>query len=151
MPITPDDLTELTIAGRGPSACREFYELKDAVLDTYGEFDGYDLQVWYDTEPARFGPAKRLRAEHRHILERVKLGERVFHKPTDEFYFRDFRKGVEKYSPRFFELAARVRQTIAGKKTPDCSRAANEQGKSAFKRLTRKFGRLLKRDNGGVR
>jgi hypothetical protein len=132
------------------------YAVKDALLSIYAEPDGFDLQIWEDegNECVKCGEfwmscdcketILETHAVHKHILERMKIGESVFHRPTPEFYYFNAKFNSEKHSPNFFGGGFQIKNTIEGKtKTPQ-----GFDRKTAFnslKRLCRKFKPILRK------
>lgn len=123
-----------------------FYALKDAILIHYGTPDGYDLQVWTDHEPSIVYPdiqTTPISAEHQHILRRYRLGDQVFHRPTNEFCYVNYETDYERISSGFVSLKAQAIETIHGTRRPASDPASRQAAWSALKRLLRRHGALL--------
>lgn len=146
--ITQQDVDDLIAAGKTAKLWawgKLFYALKDAILKVYGQDDGYDLQVWYDSLSYWIGDEDMGEgAVHRHILSRHILLGHIFHKPTPEFsYFNfDYQNGKESVGYKYFVLI--VKGTIEGKRQFDYSHEARTVGWSALKRLVRRHGCLVR-------
>lgn len=108
-----------------------YYAIKDELLKRYAQFDGYDQQVW--TDPSWF--SKEDYASHSHILERWKIGDAVFHKPTDEFEYFNYEWQVGKTSKNYYELVKTCKNKIDGRKP--CSLDLEDRARAfqALKRL----------------
>jgi hypothetical protein len=124
-----------------------FYALKDAILETYGEHDGVDEQVWDDYcddyDDGELG-YKEVYASHHHILDRYIYGGHVFHIPTNEFlYYRNY-GFVEKRSTNFDALCGQAKNRMQGKKQKDWSNKAQKEAWVRLKRLVRRHGKLLR-------
>lgn len=113
-----------------------FYALKDCILKNYGQFDGYDLQIW-----TRDGWDGETESQHCHILKRYLLNDHLFHEPTDEFKYFNFYYQTEKISPNYSELVQKIKQTIIGTKDYSLDTQATWP---ALKRLVRQYGHLLR-------
>lgn len=118
-----------------------FYALKDAILTAYAIPDGLDCQKWYDEDWYNEGDTW---AEHVHLLERHILWGHVFHRPTGEYSYFNFRWQFGKGSDRFDELVPTVKETFEGKKKKRYDATSRSEGWSAFKRLVKAHGHLLR-------
>jgi hypothetical protein len=112
-----------TTAARGLLFSRDwyrtvFYRLKDRLMDRYGKPKGYALQEWtsraYDGWDDDHGVKDG--ATHRHILECVKLGRLMLHRPTGHFAYTNEVSEYYKHTLGFDALAAICVEKFNGKK-----------------------------------
>jgi hypothetical protein len=147
-----DDISELRLINwlaKDDWKKKEFcYRLKDIYLTEFSTFGGYDLQEFtkpvrsYD-EYAEWGDDEyyetgEIYSWHEHILERRKIGDAVFHRPTKEFRYRDI-NDHQKQSERFDHYqklcrADKITDTMEVPKNFDKAEAV-----LALRRLIRKY------------
>lgn len=122
-----------------------FYRLKDRLMDKYGKPKGYAHQVWrsraYDGWDDFDGYKNG--AEHHHILERVKLGNLMLHRPTGHFLFVNTLNGYYKESEGYDLIRALCVETITGKKQITRNVPPEPEARAALAWLMRRYGRLL--------
>lgn len=108
----------LIVGGRRDYFRHAFYSLKDRLMDKYGKPKGYSLQEWtsraYDGWDDEYGSKDG--ATHRHILERVKLGRLMLHRPTGHFAYTNEVSEYYKHTVGFDALAAMCVEKFNGKK-----------------------------------
>lgn len=151
MSLPSNDIQDLRTCGLVAKCARwrqVFYALKDAILTHYGTPDGYDLQVWTETDLDTLlchpdTPADTIVAEHRHILRRYRLGDQIFHRPTNEFYYVNYATDYERISWGFVSLKAHAIETLHGTRRPASDPASRQAAWSALKRLLRRHRTLL--------
>jgi hypothetical protein len=122
-----------------------FYALKDRLMDRYGKPKGYAHQIWhsrayegrYDYDGYKDG------AEHHHILERVKLGKLMLHRPTGHFAYRNTLNGYYKESEGYDLVRALCVETINGKKRVTRNVPSASDARAALAWLMRRYGRLV--------
>lgn len=121
-----------------------FYSIKDRIMGAYGKLLGYSLQTWtsYASDYGDYDGGIRDGASHQHVLERVRLGGRTYHRPTNHFCYDNNVSGYFKKSVGFEALKAQCTETLKGKKkvthrVPDKAGALD-----ALRRLARRYGRL---------
>lgn len=120
---------------------KQFFLLKTTILNTFGTFDGYDLQEWYDYDSWDWGnEEKDIYAWHEHILKRFVLGGRIFHEPTNEFHYGN-NDQIFKTSSNYGRLRKCIKGRIKGKKKViyPCVDDQIKDVDKAFKRLMHKF------------
>lgn len=122
------------------------YLIKDLLLSEFGTEDGFDLQTFTRDEYDDFGdgwfPTGNIWSWHRHVLKRVRVGDAIFHVPTDEFDYED-RRGRKKRSPGFEEFAAKCSGEVGGiREVPDGF--DKTAGVRALRRLVHQFYPLLR-------
>lgn len=143
--VCGQDLQDLSTCGRLSSAWRWrrlFLALKDALLSTYGQRVGLDLQTWEDPwEEDEFWPARG--GWHQHILERWTLAGGTFHRPSNEFCFDGHDGHYERISPHFEEMRAACTGTIEGRRKRVFDVESRTAAFAAIKRLVRRHGALL--------
>jgi|GEM_PF-4582902 len=119
------------------------YAVKDALLCEFGTHDGYDLQQFVRCEwDDEYGHNGEIFSWHDHILERVRIGDVIFHRPTNEFWYRDVR-GIMKSSAYYDEYHAKCTGKVDGIKQPPAG-FQKADGVKAIRRLTHKFFPLLR-------
>lgn len=102
------DLEALRLANAGAYACkRDFYRLKDRILEQYGDPDGYDLQIIEDLCFNCNGDGcwrcdKGVWDRRTFYLLRYHVGGLVFHKP-------------ERFLPPQYDRQEDLRETIKGR------------------------------------
>jgi len=122
-----------------------FYYLKDRLMNRFGKVKGLTLQEWtswasydpYDNDGCSDG------AIHEHILERVKIGRAVLHRPTGHFYFCNTLNGYSKCSVGFSEAKAKCTETITGKKAVKVNYPDAITAWFALRKLEQRHARLL--------
>lgn len=127
---------------------RLFYALKDAVMDVYGRPVGYACQHWTSYAEDYYGDVGEADGcHHYHILERVRVGGKVFHRPTGHFDFYNNVTDYYKHTVGFGEMRKRCVETLEGRKReqkyamPDPAAAL-----AALTRLVKRYGHLLPRE-----
>jgi hypothetical protein len=146
------DLRRLNWLAKADHKKKDFcYRLKDILLEKYSTFDGFDLQeftrpCWQDDEYGTYGDAYyagETYSWHEHILERRRIGEAVFHRPTEHFRYSDI-KDHKKQSPRFVQMLAvcrtgKIEEILALPCDFD-----QHSGIEALRRLVHKFKKVLR-------
>ena len=139
-----NDLRQLNWLAKDDRKKSEFcYRLKDILLTVYSSFNGYDLQKFtkplidYDyDEPWDTG---EIYSWHEHILERRKIGDAIFHRPTNEFRYGDIcdhKKQSERFN-RFLKLCNTDHKITETLKVPEDF--DKPEAVRALRRLVHKF------------
>jgi hypothetical protein len=121
-----------------------FYAIKDRIMDTFGKLGGYSLQYWTSSADDYYGDDYQENGcHHYHILERVRLGKYILHRPTGHFSFSNDVTEYYKESVGFDEMKKLCTETIKGKKRERLeSIPSADEARKALYWLAKQFGRL---------
>jgi hypothetical protein len=121
-----------------------FYALKDRLMDRYGKPKGLTLQHWTSyAEGYDYGEGMKDGAHHYHILERVKFGKRILHRPTGHFSFSNNLTDYYKETVGFDEIKKQCVERIEGKKRITRNVPDEREARAALYWLLRRYGKLL--------
>lgn len=132
--------------GRQPAYFPEvFYALKDRLMDRYGKPKGLALQRWtsWASDSAYDGYSRSDGAVHEHILERVKLGGLMLHRPTGHFHFWNTLNDYYKKTVGFEVIEKTCVERIEGKKEIKRNIPDRTEACAALRWLQIKFRALL--------
>lgn len=121
-----------------------FYALKDRLMDRFGKPCGLALQYWtsyaydyHDDYGFKDG------AHHYHILERVSLCGRIFHRPTGHFSYSNDVTEYYKETAGFDLVKVQCVEKLIGKKEITRNIPSSLEAVNALMKLRSKYAQLL--------
>ncbi len=127
-----------------PALRQQIYAFKDLLMGRFGKVIHLTLQTWrsgwYD-ERAGYGLANC--CEHQHVLQAVRIGGMVLHRPTGHFHFVNHETEYWKASAGFGEAKAKCTEFITGRKRDQITSAPDKHSAArAYERLSKRHGKL---------
>ncbi|HMV87179.1 MAG TPA: hypothetical protein PKA34_29080 [Blastocatellia bacterium] len=156
--LSKPDIRRLALLNRY-AACKDreigarerIYNLKDFILRRYGKPAGYTLQHW--TSPAWEDTWDEESVipdgcDHEHILERIKLANLIFHRPTGHFSFYNCVTNHCKESGGFEQFKKKCVDRFEGKKVIASNSTPKHVLEDAYRRLFKRLRHQINKEAG---